>query len=124
MSLRKNQDFEFWQEVEASLRSTSFTCCGDPVVGPDRTTVAQVFTLWCLVIQDLCGISRLRSNRALRAWIVQVGRHPLDAIVDTLKVFAAFFRDYNRDMGVSMDYETFKQSQLGKGSALLFCFPQ
>ena len=116
MSLSKNQNFQFWKEVEARLRSTVFTCCGDRVIDLDRSTVSQVLTLWCLLIQDLCGASRLRSNQKLRAWIFQVGSYPLDEVVDTLKSLSGFMRDYNRDMGRMIDYETFKQSQLGKGS--------
>jgi len=115
MSLKQNQNFQFWKEVEASLRSTAFTCCGDPVIGVDRTTVSQVLTLWCLVIQDLCGDSRLRSNKAMRAWIVQVGKAPLDEVVDTLKSVSAYMRDYNRDMGLEINWESFKQTPLGMG---------
>lgn len=121
MSLKQNQNFQFWKEVEAQLRSTVFTCESDRVVGPDLATVSQVYTLWCLIIQDLCGVSRLRSNKAMRAWIFQVGTYPLDLIVDNLKRLASFMRDYNHDMGVVTSFETFKQSHwvMGNASALL-----
>lgn len=112
MSLSKNQHFKFWEAVEVQLRSKAFTCCGDRVVGPDRTTVSQVLVFWCLVMQDLCGQSRLRSDRYLKDWLFQLASVPLDQIVDALKFWAGFWRDVNHDMGPILSFATFKRLHL------------
>lgn len=108
MSLSKNQNFEFWEVVESQIRSTVLTCCGDTLVDGDRTTVSQVFTLWALVIQDLCGATRLRSNRKLANWLNQLVNSPIDSIVDSLKYTSSFIRDINHDMGTEVTWPDFK----------------
>lgn len=108
MSLSKNQNFKFWEVVESTIRSAVLTCCGDTLVDGDRTTVSQVFTLWALVIQDLCGATRLRSNKRLANWLLQLASSPIDSIVDSLKKVSFLCRDYNLDMGWSLSYADFK----------------
>jgi len=113
MSLSKNQNFEFWKAVEAKLRSLVLTCCGDTLVDGDRTTVSQVLILWALVIQDLCGATRLRSNKRLANWLLQLASFSIDSIVDTLKYISSTIRDINRDMGTICTWADFKHQLRG-----------
>lgn len=116
MSLSQNQSFQDWKVVEDHLRSTVFTCYARPVSGADANTLGQCFTMWALIMRDLCGASRLRSPVRFASWFTQLANYPLEAISTSLKDLAAFIRDYNRDMGPVETLATFKQlhSEMGK----------
>lgn len=101
MSLKRNQEFDFWKSVEDSLRSGLWTCAGSPLSQDDQARVANAIVLWGLAIKD-CYVDkypRVVSDAALSSWMVRLKHYDVFDLLENVKSAISLIRDWSPIMG-------------------------